>query len=87
MFVSPARLSPATKLVFKVLELNGWMTQKEIVKETYLPSRTVKYAIRNLREKEIIQDRSNPDDLRSKYYGFRGKICTNEKVYNTVIGT
>ena len=87
MFVSPARLSPATKLVLKILQLNGWMTQGEIVKETYLPSRTVKYAIRNLREKEIIQERSNPDDLRKKYYRFRGKIRADEKVYNTVIAT
>jgi len=75
MFVLQARLSPATKLVFKVLELNGWMTQKEITKETYLPSRTVKYAMRNLREKDIIVEKLDPDDLRRKYYRLGAKFA------------
>lgn len=85
MFVLPFSLSPATKLVFKILQLNGWMTQGEIVKETYLPVRTVKYALRNLREKAVIQEKPNFDDLRMKFYRFRGKICTDAKPYNSGI--
>jgi len=75
MFVSPVRLSPATKLVLKILQLNGWMTQGEIVKETYLHSRTVKYAVRNLREKDIIVEKLDPDDLRRKYYRLGAKFA------------
>lgn len=86
MFASPAKLSPATKLVLKILQLNEWMTQGEIVEETYLPPRTVKYALRSLRKKEFIQERPNLDDLRRKYYRFRGKICPQENIYNIVIG-
>jgi len=54
--------------------MNGWMTQEEIVKETYLPQRTVKYAIRNLREAKALEEKANLDDTRRKYYRFRGQI-------------
>lgn len=43
MFVWQAKLTSATKIVLNVLELNEWMTQEELVKEAYLPLRTVKY--------------------------------------------
>jgi transcription initiation factor IIE alpha subunit len=42
------RLPPSAKLVFKALETKGQMTQKEIIRETILPSRTVRYAINRL---------------------------------------
>lgn len=61
-----AYFSPSMRLVIKVLQLNGWMTPKEIIKETTLPPRTVKYAIKKLRERQIIQEKPNLDDLRSK---------------------
>jgi len=73
MFVWQHKLSPATKFVLKVLQLNGWMTQEEIIKETYLPPRTVKYAIKNLREDQMLQEKPNPDDLRRKYFRFNGQ--------------
>ncbi len=59
--------------MLKVLQLNGWMTQEEIVEETYLPSRTVKYAIKNLREYQMLQEKPNLDDLRRKYYRLNGQ--------------
>jgi len=64
--VEQAYFSPSMRLVIKVLQLNGWMTPKEIIKETTLPPRTVKYAIKKLRERQIIQEKPNLDDLRSK---------------------
>ena len=72
-FAWQVELSPATKLVLKVLQLNGWMTQKDITKETYLPQRTVKYALRNLREKKAIQEKPDLEDLRRKYYRIKGQ--------------
>jgi len=42
-------LSPSVKLVFKVLEYNRLMTQKELVSESYLPPRTVRYALSRLK--------------------------------------
>jgi DNA-binding MarR family transcriptional regulator len=53
--------------------LNGWMTQEQLVEETYLPQRTVKYAIRNLREYKAIQEKPNLDDLRRKYFRYKGQ--------------
>jgi predicted transcriptional regulator len=38
-------LPPSAKLVFKVLEYNGPLTQKGIVEESMLSARTVRYAL------------------------------------------
>ncbi|MFB6283209.1 MAG: MarR family transcriptional regulator [Halobacteria archaeon] len=47
-------LPPSAKLVFKVLEYNQQMTQKEIAEETRLSVRTVRYALNRLKEKELV---------------------------------
>jgi len=41
-------LPPRAKLVFKVLEYNGPLTQKGIVQESMLSARTVRYALERL---------------------------------------
>lgn len=38
-----------------------------------MPQRTVKYAIRNLREKRVIKEKPDLDDLRKKYYRYKGQ--------------
>jgi len=43
-----ADLPPSAKLVFKVLEYNGGLTQKQIVEESMLSPRTVRYALERL---------------------------------------
>jgi len=73
MFAWQAKLTPATRLVLKVLQLNGWMTQEELIKETYLSLRTVKYSVKKLREMQVLQEKPNLDDLRRKYYLFKGQ--------------
>ncbi|MFZ0925578.1 MAG: helix-turn-helix domain-containing protein [Halobacteriota archaeon] len=40
----------SAKLVFRTLERNGTMTINDIEKQTYLPHRTVRYAIKRLKE-------------------------------------
>ena len=62
------RLPPSAKLVFKTLEAKGQMTQKEIIHETILPSRTVRYAINRLKEEEILQERFYFIDSRQSLY-------------------
>ena len=47
-------LPPSAKLVFKVLEYNQQMTQKEISEETRLSVRTVRYALNRLKEKNLV---------------------------------
>lgn len=48
-------LPPSAKLVFKVLEYNRQMTQKELAEETRLSVRTVRYALTRLNEKELVE--------------------------------
>jgi transcription initiation factor IIE alpha subunit len=62
------RLPPSAKLVFKTLEAKGQMTQKEIIRETILPSRTVRYALNRLKEEEILQERFYFIDSRQSLY-------------------
>jgi transcription initiation factor IIE alpha subunit len=62
------RLPPSAKLVFKSLEANGQMTQKEIIRETILPSRTVRYAINRLKEEEILRELFYFIDSRQRLY-------------------
>lgn len=70
IFAQVTLLSPSTKLVLKILQLNGWMTQREIVGETTLPPRTVKYAIKKLKEQKIVREKPDLSDMRSKYYKY-----------------
>ena len=60
------RFASSTRLVIRLLEKNGWMTPKEIVDKTNLPPRTVKYAIKQLKNSRIVEEKPNWDDLRSK---------------------
>lgn len=61
-------LPPSAKLVYKVLEYGGRLTQKEIIEETYLPPRTVRYALNRLKDEDIIEERFNFKDARQSLY-------------------
>ena len=65
-------LPPSAKLVFKVLESSGFLTQKDIVRQTYLPARTVRYALNRLKEENVLQERFYFQDARSRLYGLNG---------------
>ncbi|CAG0955071.1 hypothetical protein METP2_00452 [Methanosarcinales archaeon] len=65
------QLSPSVKLVFKVLEFKGLMTQKEIVAESYLPPRTVRYALSILKKEGILEERLYYKDARQCLYGVK----------------
>jgi len=62
------KLPPSAKLVFKALEAKGQMTQKEIIRETILPSRTVRYALGRLKEEKILMERFYFIDSRQSLY-------------------
>jgi len=65
------QLSPSVKLVFKILEYKGLMTQKDIVAESYLPPRTVRYALTMLKKEGILEERLYYKDARQCLYGVR----------------
>ncbi len=64
-------LSPSVKLVFKVLEFKGLMTQKELVAESFLPPRTVRYALSRLKKEGILEERLYYKDARQCLYGVK----------------
>ena len=52
-----------------VLESGDLMTQKDIVAKTYLPARTVRYALSRLKEENMLQERFYFQDARQSLYG------------------
>lgn len=65
------QLSPSVKLVFKILEYKGLMTQKDLVAESYLPPRTVRYALTMLKKEGILEERLYYKDARQCLYGVK----------------
>ncbi|MDM7939390.1 MAG: hypothetical protein QUS07_03495 [Methanothrix sp.] len=67
-------MPPSAKLVFKVLESGSLLTQKDIVARTYLPPRTVRYALSRLKEQHVLQERLYFQDARQSLYGLNPEI-------------
>jgi DNA-binding MarR family transcriptional regulator len=63
-----AELPPSAKLVFKILQYNGVLTQKQIILESNLPSRTARYALTLLHRKKFVEKRFNFEDARQTLY-------------------
>jgi len=61
-------LPPSAKLVYKVLEYDGPLTQKGIVEESMLSPRTVRYALERLDEIDIISEDVYFADARQNLY-------------------
>lgn len=61
-------LPPSAKLVLKVLEYNGTLTQSELADETLLPARTVRYALTRLEEHDLVTSRFSFTDARKRLY-------------------
>ncbi|RXK46339.1 MarR family transcriptional regulator [Halorientalis pallida] len=63
-----ADLPPSAKLVYKVLEYNGPLTQKGIVEESMLSARTVRYALERLEEVGAVDEDVYFADARQNLY-------------------
>ena len=61
-------LPPSAKLVYKVLEYNGPLTQKKIVEESMLSARTVRYALERLDDIGLITEDVYFADARQNLY-------------------
>ena len=62
-------LPPSAKLVYKILVYEGNLTQKEIINLSYLPERTVRYALDLLLKKRLITQKPYLNDARQTVYG------------------
>ena len=61
-------LPPSAKLVYKVLEYNGSLTQKQIVEESMLSARTVRYALERLEDIGVVDEDIYFADARQSLY-------------------
>lgn len=61
-------LPPSAKLVAKVLEYDGPLTQSQLAAETLLPARTVRYALTRLEEIGVVDSRFSFNDARKRVY-------------------
>jgi NAD+ kinase len=66
-------LPPSAKLVFKVLEYQGQLSQKEIIEETMLPPRTVRYALSLLMSEGLVTKKLSLRDSRQGLYNVTNK--------------
>ncbi|MBS7644045.1 NAD(+)/NADH kinase [Candidatus Bathyarchaeota archaeon] len=65
---------PSAKLILKILQYEGSLTQKEIIEKTDLPPRTVRFALNLLMEKDIILKKVLLRDARQSTYVLNEKL-------------
>jgi hypothetical protein len=56
-----------------VLESGTLLTQKDIISKTYLPARTVRYALSRLKDEDLLQERFYFQDARQSLYGLNAQ--------------
>ncbi len=62
-------LPASAKLAYKILAHEGRMTQKELINSSMLPKRTIRYALKILLEKRLINAQPHFTDARQTIYG------------------
>jgi len=67
-------LPPSSKTVLEILNSNGAMTHKDLVQKTSLAPRTVRYALKKLKEKQLIIEKFNFRDARQIIYQNRTEL-------------
>lgn len=61
-------LPPSSRAVLQLLDEGGEMTHKEIVRQSKLAPRTVRYALKKLKENHLIIEKFNFRDARQIIY-------------------
>jgi len=62
---------PSAKLVVKVLEYNGTLTQSELADKTRLSSRTVRHALTQLEDVGVVVSEISLADARQNLYSLK----------------
>ena len=66
--MSEVKLPPSSKRIMNLLEEDGEMTHKELVNKSHLAPRTVRYALKKLKENKLVQEKFNFRDARQIIY-------------------
>ena len=61
-------LPPSSRTVLQILDAGGAMTHKDLVQKSRLAPRTVRYALKKLKERELIIEKFNFRDARQIIY-------------------
>jgi len=61
-------LPPSSKTVLQILDSGGAMTHKDLVQKSKLAPRTVRYALKKLKERQLIVEKFNFRDARQIIY-------------------
>ena len=72
-------LSVSEKLVFKTLEYEGDLTQKQLVEKTTLVGKTVRLALNQLEEIDAVTSRVKYGDARQKVYSVSDESRKRER--------
>jgi DNA-binding MarR family transcriptional regulator len=64
----PTTLPPSSRTVLAILDAGGAMTHKDLVEKTHLAPRTVRYALKKLKERQLIIEKFNFRDARQIIY-------------------
>jgi predicted transcriptional regulator len=70
-------LPPSSRTVLEILGTGGAMTHKDLVQKTRLAPRTVRYALKKLKERHMIIEKFNFRDARQIIYQNR-PVTTSE---------
>jgi transcription initiation factor IIE alpha subunit len=73
-------LPPSSKTVLRILGEGGAMTHKDIVKKTHCSPRTVRYALRKLKERKLLIEKMNIRDMRQIIYQYRMPSLQENKI-------
>ncbi|MEF8914618.1 rhodanese-like domain-containing protein [Natronomonas sp.] len=80
-----AELPPSSKLVYKVLEYNGRLPQKELADETRLSPRTLRYALSQLEDVGLVESRPALYDARETCYTRVGDPAGSEYASDALV--
>jgi predicted transcriptional regulator len=69
MIMNP--LPPSSKIVIEILSNEGAMTHKDIVSKSHCSPRTVRYALKKLKENKLLIETMNLRDMRQIIYQYR----------------
>lgn len=71
LYMTTTTLPPSSRTVLHILDEGGAMTHKELVKRSKLAPRTVRYALKKLKENQLIIEKFNFKDARQIIYQHR----------------
>jgi len=71
MWDAVSELPPSAKLIAKVLEYNGTLTQSELAEKSRLSPRTTRYALQKLEDAGVVESEISLADARQNLYALK----------------